>query len=77
MKKLFLIGGICFLTQAIISQEPATKGAITEGLFIIQNKQCEVQEYIQELKKALTECSYTPQSSDKEKKQTLSAIIVP
>ena len=65
-KSFFLIGlGIVFHCYAV--EEYATKGAITEALFIIQNKQVEVQEYIQGLKKALTECLLVPAPSSKNK----------
>lgn len=55
MKKLIFLGATVFCCP--VYAENATKGAITEALFIIQNKQVEVQEYIQELKKELTQCS--------------------
>ncbi len=37
--------------------EYASKGRVTETLFILQNKQDELSQYIQSLKKKLTECS--------------------
>ena len=38
------------------STKYATKGQVTEALFILQNKQRELTEYIQKLKKKLTDC---------------------
>ncbi len=58
-KSFFLVGIVVFL-PCYAGQESATRGAITEALFIIQNKQKEVREYIQELKKGLTECLLVP-----------------
>lgn len=59
MKKLLSI----ILCCSTIIGGAASKGAVTEGLFIIQNKHREVKEAIQELKKELTAC-HTVQSKE-------------
>lgn len=47
---LLFMGGLCG------QEKYATKGTVTEAVFILQNKHRELLEYIQSLKKKLTDC---------------------
>ncbi len=59
--------------------KPATKGAVTEGLFILKNKTLSVKKAIQVLKKELTECfvvlkPHVPPVKDKQGKKVESQL---
>ena len=57
--KSLLLCLMLVMSMYIISspeEKYATKGQITEAVFILQNKQRELNEYIQKLKKKLTDC---------------------
>lgn len=49
----FLLGNTAFSLHA---QEYASRGSVTEALFILQNKHRDLAEHVQKLKKRLTDC---------------------
>lgn len=69
-----LIMGTIFFTVPCSASATLSKGAITEALFIVQNKAASVRKATQELKRELTHCYSQVTSQQKDEKQ---AVIVP
>ncbi len=59
MRRIYIIA---ILSTAVVfcADKNASKGAVTEGLFILRNKSLSVKKTIQDLKKELTQCHVTP-----------------
>lgn len=55
--------------------EPASRGALVEALFILQNKCSETQSYVRELKKSLTESCLAASTQDFAAKKTTDATL--
>ena len=55
---LFMLAVMLLAVPGVLcaQEKMASKGSVTEALFILQNKQRELQEYIQKLKTQLTDC---------------------
>lgn len=63
MKRTILLVTFCSATLCLQADTFVTKGALVEGLFILQNKHQDLKEFIQLLKKELTEC-FSQQKAD-------------